>query len=73
MTLTTIVRQAPPESMGFSNQENWSWLPVPSPGESYQPNRNPNPFLVRVGDKKIMIQNPWDVAKLTPRGKFIAM
>ena len=28
----TVAYQAPP-SMGFSRQENWSWLPFPSPGD----------------------------------------
>ena len=34
-TLWTVAYQAPP-SMGFSRQENWSGLPLPSPG--YLPN-----------------------------------
>ena len=29
-TLWTVAYQAPP-SMGFSRQEDWSWLPLPSP------------------------------------------
>ena len=31
-TLWTVAHQAPP-SMGFSRQEYWSGLPVPSPGD----------------------------------------
>ena len=32
VTLWTIAHQAPP-SMGFSRQEHWSGLPLPSPGD----------------------------------------
>ena len=35
-TLWTIAHQAPP-SMGFSRQEHWSGLPLPSPGDLPDP------------------------------------
>ena len=35
-TLWTVARQAPP-SMGFSRQEYWSGLPLPSPGDLPNP------------------------------------
>ena len=39
-TLWTVVRQAP-LSMGFSRQENWSWLPCPPPGDLSNPGIEP--------------------------------
>ena len=36
----TVAHQAPP-SMGFSRQENWSWLPFPSPGDLPDPGIEP--------------------------------
>ena len=39
-TLWTVAYQAPP-SMGFSRQENWSWLPFPSPGDLPDPGIEP--------------------------------
>ena len=36
VTLWTVAHQAPP-SMGFSRQEYWSGLPVPSPGNLPDP------------------------------------
>ena len=32
-----------PWSMGFSRQENWSWLPFPSPGDLSDPGIEPGP------------------------------
>ena len=40
MTSWTVVHQAPP-SMGFSSQEYWSGLPVPSPGDLPDPGIEP--------------------------------
>ena len=39
-TPQTIVRQAP-LSMGFSRQEYWSGLPLPSPGDLPDPGNEP--------------------------------
>ena len=36
----TIAYQAPP-SIGFSRQEYWRWLPVPSPGDLPDPGIEP--------------------------------
>ena len=36
----TVAHQAPP-SMGFSRQEYWSWLPLPSPGHLPDPGIEP--------------------------------
>ena len=36
VTLWTIAHQVP-QSMGFSRQEYWSWLPFPTPGELPDP------------------------------------
>ena len=35
VTLWTVAYQAPPP-MGFSRQEYWSGVPLPSPGEQYE-------------------------------------
>ena len=35
-----VALQAPP-SMGFSQQEYWSWLPFPSPGDLPDPGIEP--------------------------------
>ena len=40
--LWTVVNQAPP-SMGFSRQEYWSGLPLPSPGDLPDPGIEPGP------------------------------
>ena len=40
VTLWTGAYQAPP-SMGFSRQESWSGLPVPSPGDLPDPGSEP--------------------------------
>ena len=34
-TPRTVAHQAPP-SMGFSRQEYWSWVPLPSPLQCYR-------------------------------------
>ena len=34
VTLWTVAHRAPP-SMGFSRQESWSGVPLPSPGQLY--------------------------------------
>ena len=39
-TLWTVAYQAPP-SMGFSRQEYWSGLPLPSPGDFPDPGIEP--------------------------------
>ena len=46
-TPRTVAYQAPP-SMGFSREEYWSGLPLPSPGESSQP-RNQTQVSLMVG------------------------
>ena len=40
VTLWTVAHQAPP-SMGFSRQEYWSGLPIPSPGGLPDPGIKP--------------------------------
>ena len=40
VTLWTIAHQ-PTLSMGFSRQEDWSWLPFPSPGDLPDPGIEP--------------------------------
>ena len=44
MTPWTVAYQAPP-SMGFSRQEYWSGVPLPSPGGLPNPGIEPNPGL----------------------------
>ena len=39
-TSWTVVHQVP-LSMKFSRQENWSWLPCPSPGDLPDPGTEP--------------------------------
>ena len=40
----TVARQAPP-SMGFSRQEYWSGLPLPSPGDLPNPGTEPTSLM----------------------------
>ena len=42
MILQTVAQQAP-QSMGFSRQVYWSWLPFPSPGDLPNPGVEPRP------------------------------
>ena len=44
VTLWTVARQAP-LSLGFSRQEYWSGLPLPSPGDLPQPGIDPTSLL----------------------------
>ena len=46
VTPWTIAHQAPP-SMGFSRQEYWSELPVPSPGDLSDPGIEPRSLALR--------------------------
>ena len=44
----TVGYQAPP-SMGFSRQENWSGLPLPSPGDLPEPGIEPGSTAFQAG------------------------
>ena len=46
VTLWTVAHQATP-SMGFSRQEYWSGLPVPSPGDLPDPGTKPRSPALR--------------------------
>ena len=57
MTLWTAAPQAPP-SMGFSRQESWSGLPLPSPGDLPDPGIEPrSPALHTRRDKKAFLRD----------------
>ena len=57
----TVAYQAPP-SMGFSRQEYWSGVPLPSPEKAYLET-----------NEIMMIQNLWDVTKAVLRRKYIVI
>ena len=70
----TAAYQAPP-SMGFSRQECWSWVPLPSPYESEGNTIQPvTPSLLVLwlfmGDEQVLKQSPWAIMEdLVWRGK----
>ena len=45
----TVARQAPP-SMGFSRQEYWSGLPLPSPGDLPNPGTEPGSLALQADE-----------------------
>ena len=71
VTLWTEAYQAPP-SMGFSRQEYWSGVPLPSPGDLSDPGIEPRPpaleadaLLSEPGVFLTTKQGMWDLSSLT--------
>ena len=66
MTPWTVVLQAPP-SMGFSRQEYWSGLPLPSPGDLPSPGIEPlssaSPSLALYHFTLLYHSDTWDTAQ----------
>ena len=51
----TVAHQAP-LSMGFSRQEYWSWLPLPSPGDILDPGIEPRSPTLQAGSLPTELQ-----------------
>ena len=69
----TVAYQAPP-SMGFSEQEYWSGLPFPSPGDLPDPGIEPGspsllPDFPRGSDGKVSVYNAGDPGSIPGSGR----
>ena len=64
-TLWTVAYQAPP-FMGFSRQEYWNGVPLPSPGDLPNPGMEPrSPALEADALTSEPPGKPWGIGKLT--------
>ena len=60
VALWTVAHQAPP-SMGFSRQEYWSGLPLPSPGDLPDPGIKPASLLsLALASKFFTTSTTWE-------------